>query len=101
MWALLVGHRPERWRPPTAGALAGVLAHPPMWAMVSLVVGQEVGMAPAEQATGAFVSAALFSVFSMIIYGPLTVLAGALVGWLLGRTGLAPGVQPRPATHPR
>jgi hypothetical protein len=85
MWLLVVGDRSERWRGPVAGALTGLLAHPPMWAIVSVVLGAGFDFGIEKNVSGAFGSAVFFGFFSMVIYGALTAPIGAFVGWWLGR----------------
>ena len=90
---LVVTDRPRRGavRPAhgaIAGALVGLFAHPLMWGMLALVIGEEAGSPIGMRVGGMLGSAVFFGLFSALAYGPLTMSPGAVVGWALGRAGV-------------
>lgn len=96
-WALLVSAGSPRWRAPLAGALTGLLAHPPLWVWIGLGIGADMGRGGSGLWRGALLSSLFFSLFSAIAYGPLTISLGALVGWWLGRWPRGDGREESPA----
>ena len=87
----LSGH--GRRRGALAGAACGLVAHPVTWyvmicwnwAMISagLTPGPSAGQTPLNPVNG-LAGAVTFSIFSILVMGPITVPAGAVVGALVG-----------------
>lgn len=84
-WALMVLPTKGSWMATVAGSITGLLAHPVMWALISIPVGFEMDAPAVQQASGAVLSGAFFGLLSALAYGVVTVPLAALVGWLLGR----------------
>jgi hypothetical protein len=81
------------WRGALAGAACGLVAHPVTWyvmicanwAMISagLSPGPSAGQTPLNPVDG-LAGAVTFSIFSVLVMGPITVPAGAVVGAVVG-----------------
>ena len=94
-WALLVSGDRRPWMATLAGAITGVLAHPVMWALISIEIGDEMGVGLIQHVGGTMLSGAFFGMFSALAYGVVTVPLAAFVGWLLGRSPALRGTVAR------
>lgn len=84
-WRAFSPETSARWRAPAAGAVAGLVAHPIMWLLITIQTGSSVGISAEQMVAGGILATMFFSLFSMVIYGPVTMLTGALTGWFLNR----------------
>jgi len=94
LWWLFVSRpaRPSTWRGVVVGGLSGLLAHPVCWylliclnyVLASLAITPEsVGGPPLDPAEG-LGGALILSLYSLFLFGWITVPAGALTGGIVG-----------------
>jgi len=92
LWWLLMARNAKSggWRGAGVGALSGVVAHYVCWYESILVANIEIWITGADRGHlmdpfQGLAGAAVLSMFSLLLYGVITVPAGALAGATLGR----------------